>query len=66
MLKIYFLSIHRYLTDQNNKNFFLPLVINLSINICKHIQGVPKNPKTIEITIVKIRMPFQTAERNDA
>ena len=31
------------------------------------IQGVPKkNEKTIEITIVKIWMPFQTAERNDA
>jgi hypothetical protein len=31
-----------------------------------NIQGVPKKPKTIEITIVKIWMPFQTAERNDA
>jgi hypothetical protein len=30
------------------------------------LQGVAKNPKTIEITIVKIWMPFQTAERNDA
>jgi hypothetical protein len=30
------------------------------------LQGVPKKPKTIEITIVKIWMPFQAAERNDA
>jgi hypothetical protein len=28
--------------------------------------GCPKKTKTIEITIVKIWMPFQTAERNDA
>ena len=31
-----------------------------------HIQGAPKKRKLLKSLIVKIRMPYEKAERNDA